>query len=229
MFGLSNVGRQSRPNGGTGTYEPLLDDTERQNNVVFSVEDDEDDIDEHNKPGEEEAHEARTRTVRFEEDVRVLGPPLRSTIVSRETGVFYPRVHATVLIYVFYFEEFELDDDTLDDSALTQLQANSMNGTGNSRRNGEQTMPLLVGLADASIARRSLDIPLSATGINTENGYLDLEDIAAKRTAGGNLFDSVANMANSILGAGELEPVCRLQPYIKLNILPGIIGSLGMQ
>lgn len=99
-------------------------------------------------------------------------------------------------------EEFELDDDNLDDSDLTQLQTSSMNGTGNRRRNGEQSMPLLVGLTDTAIARGSLDTPLSATGINTENGYLDLEDIAAKRTAGGNLFDSVANMANSILGAG---------------------------
>ncbi|KAF8161095.1 AAAP amino acid permease [Crassisporium funariophilum] len=32
---------------------------------------------------------------------------------------------------------------------------------------------------------------------------VDLEEIAAKRTAGGGMFDSIANMANSILGAGE--------------------------
>lgn len=89
MFSLSNVGRQSRPNGGTGTYEPLLDDSERQNNVVFSVDDDEDDADAHGEPGEDEAHEVRSKTVRFQEDVRVLGPPLRSTIVSRETGAYY--------------------------------------------------------------------------------------------------------------------------------------------
>lgn len=98
-----------------------------------------------------------------------------------------------------------MDDDDLDDQALSQLQNTSMNTASGRRRNGEQSMPLLVGLADASAARRSLETPLSANGINTEDGYLDIEDIAAKRTAGGNMFDSVANMANSILGAGELN------------------------
>ena len=32
---------------------------------------------------------------------------------------------------------------------------------------------------------------------------VDLEELAKKRTAGGSLVDSVANMANAILGAGE--------------------------
>ena len=32
---------------------------------------------------------------------------------------------------------------------------------------------------------------------------LDLEALAAKRSAGGGMLDSVANMANSILGAGK--------------------------
>jgi len=34
---------------------------------------------------------------------------------------------------------------------------------------------------------------------------VDLDEIAAKRTAGGGLFDSIANMANSILGAGKFS------------------------
>lgn len=63
-------------------------------------------------------------------------------------------------------------------------------------------MPLLVGLMEAS-ARRSVDGSLSLEGGNVDEGQnLDLEEIAAKRTAGGGLLDSVANMANSILGAG---------------------------
>lgn len=33
---------------------------------------------------------------------------------------------------------------------------------------------------------------------------LDLSEVAAKQHAGGGMFDSVANMANSILGAGKL-------------------------
>ena len=65
-------------------------------------------------------------------------------------------------------------------------------------------MPLIVGLVDNSTARQSIDYPMTTNGVASEEGYLGLEEIAAKRTAGGNMVDSVANMANSILGAGEL-------------------------
>ena len=68
-------------------------------------------------------------------------------------------------------------------------------------------MPLLVGLFDSSASRRSLDssMPLSALNGRAVIGEaaLDLDEIAAKRTAGGGMIDSIANMANSILGAGE--------------------------
>ncbi|KAF8735880.1 hypothetical protein AX14_001329 [Amanita brunnescens Koide BX004] len=65
----------------------------------------------------------------------------------------------------------------------------------------EQSMPLLVGLLDSSAARQSLDrpLPLSSPG---SHDSVDLESILAKTTAGGGLLDSIANMANSILGAG---------------------------
>lgn len=88
MFSLKNVGRQSRPNGGADNYEPLPEDGEHQNDVLFSVDNDDDEEEEngHAGPDEDEAHDKRTRTVRFQEDVRVIGPPLRSTIASRETG-----------------------------------------------------------------------------------------------------------------------------------------------
>lgn len=67
-------------------------------------------------------------------------------------------------------------------------------------------MPLLIGLVDHSAARQSLDIPLSMNGVGSaEDGYRDLEELAAKRTAGGNMVDSIANMANSILGAGKIS------------------------
>lgn len=66
-------------------------------------------------------------------------------------------------------------------------------------------MPLLVGLLDSS-ARRSLDvsIPLhQGNGNGTSYGNeIDLETLAAKHSTGGGMVDSVANMANSILGAG---------------------------
>ena len=68
-------------------------------------------------------------------------------------------------------------------------------------------MPLLIGLAD-SASRRSSD----GIGTQSQNGFsgdeeAELEALAAKRVAGGNMVDSVANMANSILGAGELRPL----------------------
>jgi sodium-coupled neutral amino acid transporter 11 len=69
-------------------------------------------------------------------------------------------------------------------------------------------MPLLVGLADTAAVRRSADggiallrldgTPFSPDG---ETGPT-LEELAARRTAGGGMLDSIANMANSILGAG---------------------------
>lgn len=64
-------------------------------------------------------------------------------------------------------------------------------------------MPLLIGLADSSSVRRSLEdsIPLSH---DYSNGEVNLEELAAKQHSGGGLLNSIANMSNSILGAGEL-------------------------
>lgn len=71
-------------------------------------------------------------------------------------------------------------------------------------------MPLLVGLIDSAHVRSaSLDeigLRLS-TARNAEGDEvdIDLEEVAAKRLSGGGLLDSIANMANSILGAGTLS------------------------
>lgn len=75
------------------------------------------------------------------------------------------------------------------------------------RHQRDRQMPLLVGLFESSASRRSHELhPLNGrpNGNATleEGDELDLDEIAAKRTAGGGLFDSIANMANSILGAG---------------------------
>ena len=67
-------------------------------------------------------------------------------------------------------------------------------------------MPLLVGLVDSAHARASFDVPGGFSlrqSEEVENESIDLEELAAKRHAGGGLLDSIANMANSILGAGE--------------------------
>jgi len=87
--------------------------------------------------------------------------------------------------------EFELDSEEMDDDA----------GLLTSPGHVDQSMPLLVGLFETSASRRSFD---TAHGHEFQGeGDYDLEEIAAKRMAGGSIIDSVANMANSILGAGK--------------------------
>jgi solute carrier family 38 (sodium-coupled neutral amino acid transporter), member 11 len=97
------------------------------------------------------------------------------------------------------FIEFDLDSDELDDD--TVAQTNFDHDIRSSDPDREQSMPLLVGLLDASAVRRSLDIPM---GVDYAPEYsdVDLEELVAKQGAGGGMLSSVANMANSILGAG---------------------------
>jgi sodium-coupled neutral amino acid transporter 11 len=80
-------------------------------------------------------------------------------------------------------------------------------------------MPLLVGLADAVEVRRNPDLPLHTfsngqTGRAMVNGRVvldnedpaervDITELAAQQHKGGNMLDSMFNMANSILGAGK--------------------------
>ncbi|KAL0955916.1 hypothetical protein HGRIS_002107 [Hohenbuehelia grisea] len=160
-------------------HQPLLADEPNSavdDRIVFAV-DDHDDVDEEHSALAEAQERKPEHGVRFQEDVQVIAPSLRSTISSREA-------------------EYELDTDDIDDETMHDLESTSLG------RRRDQSMPLLVGLVDASAGRRSLDgsIPL-----HTDNGYLEgetLDEIAAKRQAGGGMIDSVANMANSILGAG---------------------------
>lgn len=74
-------------------------------------------------------------------------------------------------------------------------------------------MPLLVGLLDSASARRSMDGTLQLQQLSGGNGTdndVDLEALAEKRLAGGGILDSIANMANSILGAGNIVPIMLL-------------------
>ena len=70
-------------------------------------------------------------------------------------------------------------------------------------------MPLLVGLFDSSASQRTSDASIQMRTPNAPvivgEDTIDLDELAAKRTAGGGLFDSIANMANSILGAGAFH------------------------
>ncbi|EKM54468.1 uncharacterized protein PHACADRAFT_146436 [Phanerochaete carnosa HHB-10118-sp] len=90
-------------------------------------------------------------------------------------------------------------------------------------------MPLLVGLLDSATARRSVDGSLqlerrTERGEELSDENIDLEELAAKRTAGGGMLDSIANMANSILGAGNALLLLRL-PYAvrQAGFVTGII------
>jgi len=71
-------------------------------------------------------------------------------------------------------------------------------------------MPLLVGLLDSTRIQRSQDgaIPLTDGDQSMEGIDEELEGIVARGKHGGGMLDSIANMANSILGAGQ----CTLDP-----------------
>ncbi|OBZ68351.1 Vacuolar amino acid transporter 2 [Grifola frondosa] len=116
---------------------------------------------------------------------QVIAPPLRSTFESREA-------------------EFELDPDDLDGIALSHLHSSREQHSPRSGQDREQTMPLLVGLLESASVRRSMDGGLHYEGSGEDNldSNIDLDALAAKRLAGGGMLDSIANMANSILGAG---------------------------
>ena len=94
--------------------------------------------------------------------------------------------------------EYELDSDDIDDETAAQSSLELEHGTHRSR---EQSMPLLVGLLDASAIRRSLDIPMGEDGVSA-CADVDLDELAAKQSSGGGILNSIANMSNSILGAG---------------------------
>ncbi|GJJ06060.1 hypothetical protein Clacol_000248 [Clathrus columnatus] len=141
---------------------------------IFTVDndDDDDDIQVIGRDTNGTSHEHRNEPALI--DDRSVPPPLKSMVQSRET-------------------EYDLDNDELEGSPTTHLPSHR----------DPQTMPLLVGLIDSAQARRtSLDSPeiaLISQGISEE---VDLEELAEKRLSGGGLLNSIANMSNSILGAG---------------------------
>ena len=88
--------------------------------------------------------------------------------------------------------EFELDTDELDETAAVH--------SASPRSRGGIDMPPLLGLMHSS--RRSTDIPLQHITEVSSNGLADdaVEYRMSARTGG--MIESIANMANSILGAG---------------------------
>lgn len=69
-------------------------------------------------------------------------------------------------------------------------------------------MPLLVGLLDSTHIQRGQDGSILMTHGDESRDEVDeeLEGIIAKGKHGGGMLDSIANMANSILGAGQWAP-----------------------
>ncbi|KAH9485392.1 Vacuolar amino acid transporter 2 [Psilocybe cubensis] len=171
--------------------QPLLDDPAPH--TLFTAGDDSDDDLEGTSALITPKTARGSHNVSFKEEVQLIPPPLRSTTSSREIRTSF---------------QFEQDSDELDDDSVTELNRSRIGPNGVHDRR----MPLLVGLFDSSASRRSLDasLPLhsaNANGIVTiGEDTVDLDELAAKRTAGGGLIDSVANMANSILGAEPSRP-----------------------
>ena len=91
--------------------------------------------------------------------------------------------------------EFDLDSEDLEDGTYVPTIPDDE----------DQRMPLLVGLLDSTHIQRGQDGEMLLTHSGQSRGSVDeeLEGIIAKGKHGGGMLDSIANMANSILGAGQ--------------------------
>jgi len=185
-----------------GSQEDLIGHGEDQRQLLFAVPDDgESDSSALGSPAR-----LSKSVVRFQEEVQVIGPPLRSTMQSREAGAYYHRTNAARLRTAC--AEFELDSDNFEESALTDSRRDQDRSSPvRSGRGRRRPIPLLTGFMDSLTSRRTPEaiIPMyePVEQEATCEGHVDLDEMAAKQWAGGGMFDSVANMANSILGAGK--------------------------
>lgn len=204
-------GRSARAKDTEGeSAQPLLSHSSenlvQEDQVIFALDENEDDYAYGRASHEDE--ERPEHNVRFQEHVQVIGPPLRSTMQSREAGACTRSVLSRHVLSLHSLE-FELDSDELDEDAVIHVDDDVVPTSRSGRR--DQRMPLLVGLLESS-ARRSLDnaLPLQSTN---EICDAELEEIAAKRSSGGGILDSTANMANSILGAGNAHVMVFVHPF----------------
>lgn len=88
------LGRGGRQNGQiNGDGLPLLQNSheheEDSENTLFSIEDDDDDVPETSALGDSHPRSKPDHSVRFQDQVQVIAPPLRSTIESREAGASF--------------------------------------------------------------------------------------------------------------------------------------------
>ncbi|KAF8313105.1 hypothetical protein DL93DRAFT_2081473 [Clavulina sp. PMI_390] len=151
----------------------LFQNERRERHVVFAIDEDEEEDD---RPLRQYADdESISQSTNHSIGGGRIGPPLRSTISSREA-------------------EFDLDSDELDN---TPLVAN-----GSPRRHGDNSMPRFQGLMHSS--RQSTEIPLATVAdhsfLSEDASSADALKMLSQGTGG--MLESIANMANSILGAG---------------------------
>jgi sodium-coupled neutral amino acid transporter 11 len=212
MFSQSTKKRDRSAPGDGEASQPLLNgsqedlavvrDSEDPSQVLFSAQDDED---LESNSGHSDSHRPRgEHTVRFQQEVQVISPSLRSTMQSREAGAYSYQDDSTRLRTSF--TEYELDSDDFDDTTLAEIgRQQSHVRPSRSGRRRERPIPLLAGLLDSSASRRTPEttIPMYDSEIQGSFTDLDLGEVTAKQHAGGGMLDSIANMANSILGAGE--------------------------
>ena len=87
------LGRGGRPNQINGDGLPLLQNSleheEDSENTLFSIEDDDDDVPETSALEDSHPRSKPDHSVRFQDQVQVIAPPLRSTIESREAGASF--------------------------------------------------------------------------------------------------------------------------------------------
>ncbi|KAL4080369.1 transmembrane amino acid transporter protein-domain-containing protein [Scleroderma yunnanense] len=167
-----------------GSQEDLVGHDEGQSQLLFAMPDD----GESNTSSLGSSPRRSEPVVRFQEEVQVIGPPLRSTLQSREA-------------------EFELDSDNFEESSPAHSGHDRDRPSPlRSERERGRRIPLLAGFMDSLASRRTPEniIPMyePITQEAVPECHVDLEEVAAKQWTGGGMFDSVANMANSILGAG---------------------------
>src|ERR1700732_3704467 len=87
MFGQTS--RKDRNGASDGeSRQPLLGGSHSQvheDNVIFAIDDEDETSNVHHSEDGSPQPERPDHTVRFQEEVQVIGPPLKSTIQSRET------------------------------------------------------------------------------------------------------------------------------------------------
>jgi hypothetical protein len=101
--------------------------------------------------------------------------------------------------------EFDLDSEDIEDGTYVPTVPDE----------DDRRMPLLVGLLDSTHIQRSQDgsMLLTSSGQSEEEVDEELEGLIAKGKNGGGMLDSIANMANSILGAGWCRFRLPLSPH----------------